>query len=194
MKTKTLLALAVGSMLAALSRTRAHTQDISFTYRMGAGFPGDINRVHPFSAIPGLINQTLPPRLYGDPVLYDGTNGFRGFQTTDATTPVKIAGVAVRPYPTQQSSGGMTSTFGVGVPALNQPLDVLQDGFIMAKVNGSTLPVKGGGVWVYVAASNGAHVLGGFEAAAGTSLLLVSNAEWVGPPDANGIAELRIFS
>ena len=53
---------------------RSSTRDVAFTYRMGAGFPGDINRTQPFSAVPSLINTTTPPRAYGDPVLVKITN------------------------------------------------------------------------------------------------------------------------
>lgn len=190
---KHLLSLAVAAMLASMTRTRAHTQDVAFTFRMGAGFPGDVNRTHPASIVAGLIDQANPVRLFGDPVLGNGANGYRGFQLTDTATPVLIQGVAVRPYPTQQTSGGMSSSFGTGAPALNQPIDVLEHGFIMAKCNYGT-PVKGGAVYVRITASATVHVLGGFEGQSDTTnSVLVTNAEWAGPPDASGIAEIRVW-
>lgn len=193
---QSLIALAVADALAVMAIKRAHTQDVAFQFRMGAGFPGDVNRTHPASIIPGLnVSATQVVRLYGDAVLIEAaSNGYRGFETTDTTTPISIAGVAVRPYPTQQTSGGMTATFGVGVPPVNQPLDVLTDGYIMVQVNNGT-PVKGGLVYVYVAASSTPHVLGsGFETAAGSNLVLVTNAKFNGPADANGVAEIHVWS
>jgi len=193
--------VALAVMIAAGFSVRAATRDVAMTYRMGAGFAGDVNRTRPMLITPALINTSVQsPRLYGDPVLIDAsTNSVRGFVVGDTTTPTKIYGVAVRPYPTQQSSGGMSATLqttGTGV-AINttQPLDVLEQGFIMVKVNSGTGSVtKGSAVYVWFAASSGAHVQGGFEGAAtGGSTALISNARFNGPPDANGIAELEVW-
>jgi hypothetical protein len=196
MTKKTLLAVAVQSALGVMFRSRAHmTQDVAFGYRMGAGFPGDVNRTHPAGIVPGLLNTSVQsPRLFGDPVIVDtATNSYRGFVAGDVTSPTFIDGVLVRPYPTQQTSGGMTASFGTGAPAAGQPCDVLEDGFIMVKVNNGGTPTKDGAVYVYTAVSSGNHVQGGFEAAAGANLMLINNAVFNGPPDANGIAELRVW-
>lgn len=192
---KSLLALAVTSALGAMFSTRAFTTDAAFPFRMGAGFPGDVNRTHPFNVMPGLMNSSVQAvRLYGDPVIVDtATNSYRGVTAADTAT-LSIDGVAVRPYPVQQTTGGMSASFGTAVPPTNQPLDVITDGYVMAKVNNSGTPTKKGAVYVYTAASNAGHVQGGFESAAGANLSLVSNAFWVGPPDAAGIAELHILA
>lgn len=203
MKTfKTLpIVAALAGAFAQMSRKRARTQDNnSFTYRMGAGFPGDVNRTHPASILPGLMDATSPIGLYGDPCLIDGTShNYRAFIAGDGSaTPTKLAGVLVRPYPTQQQSGGMTSTIGTGSPPTGTPatpIDVLTMGYIMAKCNnfGVNAPVKGGAVFVWCAASSGAHVQGGFEAAANsTNTVPVTNAFWNGPTDANGVTEISV--
>lgn len=190
---KTLLALALAGVIAAMSSKRAETHDISYDSRMPSGFPGDPNRTHPFSILPGLANTSVQaPRLYGDPLIIDSaTSSYRGITTSDTAT-FACDGVLVRPYPTQQTSGGMTSAIGAAAPNLLQPIDVLNDGYIMVKLNGSTASTKGGAVFVYTAASNGAHVQGGFEAAAGASLTLVSNMRFNGPAGPDGVVEASV--
>jgi hypothetical protein len=193
---KTLLALAASALMAGASICRAKTHDVAFGFRMGAGFPGDVNRTHPASIVPGLINTSVQaPRLYGDGLLIDGaTSSYRGFVLGD--TAVKLAGIAVRPYPTQQATGGMSSALGASTPPTSGIMDVLNDGFIMVKANnfGTTPPVKGGVVYVWIAASSGNQVQGGFTATNGTTnTLAMSNAYWTGPADSNGIAEIQVF-
>lgn len=195
---KSLIHMAVLAALGAASFAgRARTHDIAFTFRMGAGFPGEVNRTHPASIYASAMHATQPVRLYGDACLYDGaTNTVRGFQAGD-TAVTKQAGVLVRPYPTQQTSGGMTSTIGgAGVPVSNQPADVLEDGAIMVKCNnfGVNAPTKGGAVFVWCTASAGNNVQGGFQAAASAgNTAAIVNAYWNGPCDANGIAEMIVF-
>lgn len=190
---KSLLSAAVGLAIIAMSAAWKFTQDISFPFRMGAGFPGDVNRTHPVSIVPGLMNSSVQaPRLFGDPVIIDdATNSYRGITTADTST-FACDGIVCRPYPTQQTTGGLTSTIGTGAPATNQPVDICSDGFIMAKCNNSGAPTKGDPVYVYTAASTGGHVQGGLEAASGSNLTLISNAFWNGPVDASGVGEIRV--
>ena len=195
---KSLLALAVASLIAASARpSRAITNDVAFGFRMGAGFPGDINRGVPFSAEPALMNFTSPVRLYGDPVLIDSaTNSVRGFLVGD-TAITAIDGVLVRPYPIQQTTGGMSAAIGAAVPPQERAaVDILTDGYIMVKCNnfGVNPPTKGGLVFVRTAATSGNLVQGGFHAADdGANAIEITNAEWNGPADAQGIAELRTW-
>ena len=175
---------------------RARTHDVAFTYRMGAGYPGDVNRTHPASILPGLMNVTNPVRLYGDPVLVDtATNSYRGFLAGD-TAITKLAGVLVRPYPTQQTTGGMASSFGAAVPPVTGVVDVLEDGYVIVRCNNfaAQQPTKGGAVYVWIAASTGAHVQGGFESVSSGSTVTISNAMWNGPTDANGVTELKVWT
>lgn len=170
---------------------RARTCDVAFTYRMGAGFAGDVNRTHPFSVEPALIDASAPPLGYGLAVLADAaSNGVRQIAAGDQGT-VYIYGVTVRPYPTQQQSGGMSSPFGSVTPPASGVIDVLRMGYIMVPIVGAV--AKGGLVYVWAAASGGGHLQGGFEAAssAGNTIALpITLAEFNGPADANGIGEL----
>lgn len=175
---------------------RARVGDVAFTYRMGAGFAGDINRTHPVSVAARKINQTNPPTFFGQAVLYDGaTNSARAVLVADNGI-TQIAGVVARPYPIQDP--GTTSPFGAqtfntGTPPLNQPVDVVEFGYILVPVVGT--PTLGGAVFIWTAAASGNHVVGGFEAAASagnTSALATASYFFNGPPDANGLVELAI--
>lgn len=171
----------------ALDLGRHRTCDVAFPYRMGAGFPGDVNRSHPFSVEPTLMSLVLPVLLYGLGVVIEtATNKVRGVQPGDTD----LYGIAVRPYPIQQGSGGMSAAFGTAVPPLTQPLDVLKLGYIMASIVGA--PLKGGTVYVWSAASAGAHVQGGFEAAnpGGSGFAVSARCTFNGPTDANGVGEI----
>jgi len=195
---KSLIALAVLALSSA-SLTRARTNDISYQYRMGAGFPGDVNRTHPFSVLPVLMTPTLANkvRLYGDPVLIDAANNaVRGYITGDTAT--AVYGFLVRPYPTQQTTGGMASAIGAAVPPDGPAVvDVLREGYMIARCNNfATLqPAKGGAVYVRIAATAGALIQGGLTSAAdGANTLLLTNVKWVGPTDSNGVTEIEMLA
>lgn len=175
---------------------RARTCDIAFGYRMGVGFPGDVNRTHPFSVLPGLINTTNPPRAYGEAVLFGTTNDYRAVIAADqSATAQKIAGVMVRPYPTQQQSGGMSSAFGTAVPPTSGVGDFLHQGFILVKGKAGMTVKKGDPCYIWAIATAGANIQGEFQAAAtASSTVLCSNARYNGPADANGNVEIEVWS
>lgn len=179
---------------AVIHRGRAYTRDIAFTYRMPAGFAGDVNRTHPASIEPGLPDATNPPQYYGQAVVIDATShNVRALGVVDDSALTDIWGVAVRPYPIQQSTGGMSSAFGNSVPPPTQPIDILKSGYIMVPVSNAGVPVKGGAVWVWAKPANAGHVQGGFETATAVgSIALPINYQWNGGPDANGVAEIII--
>lgn len=182
-------------------KIRAKTRDATFTYRMGAGFAGDVNRIHPASIEPVLLDQTAgaTPNAYGIPVLYSANNlGVRMINATTDAAITKIDGILVRPYPFQQAtaqavygsvpfSTGATSGFGGVIPFVG---DILKSGYVMVFVVGT--PAKGAPIFLWVAAPSGNHVTGGFEAVASgaNTIQLVSNSYFNGPPDANGITEI----
>lgn len=186
---KTLLALAA---MLALPITRARTGDVAFPYRMGAGNAGDVNRMHPASILPGMMHATVPPLLYGNPTWIDtASNTYKGFSAGD-TAKVTIDGMLVRPYPTQQAN--TSQGLGAATPQAGQAQDFLESGFMLVKVNAGT-PTKKGAVFVWCAADSGAHKQGGFETAAtGGSTAAINNAYYNGPPDANGITEIRVWN
>lgn len=189
------------NMLAALlaavgfnTATRATTRDTAYTFRMGTGYPGDISRAEFARVVPGLVDATTPPRLAGDAVLVNtSANTYRGFVVGDTTTPVTVDGVAVRSFPTQQTSGGMSSALGASVLPTSGVMDVLREGFIMVKVNGAV--TKKGPAYVWIAATAGNNIQGGFVATlTGGSSVLVSNARFTGPAGPDGVAELEVWA
>lgn len=175
---------------------RSKTRDIAITYRMQTGFPGDISR-HQFSSLPGLMDTTNPVLLYGNPALINtAANTYRGFLAGD-TALTKADGICVRPYPTQQSSGGMAASIGTAAPPVGPAsADFLNEGFCIARCNNfvAQQPTKGGAVYIWCAASAGAHVQGGFESAAsgGNTAGPITNLKWNGPTDSNGNTEIQI--
>ena len=79
----------------------------------------------------------------------------------------------------------------IGQYAPGEPVSVFQRGCINVKCQKGT-PAIDGTVYVRVAAS-GNYTVGGFEAEAdGTNTVALLNAQWGGPADGNGVAELRI--
>lgn len=170
---------------------------VAFAFRMGAGFPGDVNRGHPASIEPALIDATSPPTSYGQPVLADTTSeGVRPFAAGDTAITV-IWGITVRPFPMQASTGTAYggAAFGASTPPTTGAIDVLRSGYIMA----TPLPAasaavnKGSPVFVWCAAPTGAHVTGGIESSASggnTAALDPNRYQFNGPADANGNAEI----
>lgn len=176
---------------------RAFTRDAAFVYRMGAGFPGDVNRTHPADIEPVLQSGT-PFTAYGQAVVIaaDGTNGVRPLGAGDAAL-TKIWGVTVRPFPTQQRSGGDSASLGSATPPTTGTADVLKHGYIMVKVPATDpAPAKGGAVFVRVANSPGADdPVGGFKTQAdggNTAALDTDRYVFNGPADANGNVELIV--
>lgn len=179
---------------AARKIVRAKTRDVAFQFRMGTGFPGDVNRFHPASIEPNQNNATNPLDVYGNAVVVNSAdNTVRKILTSDSAI-TTIYGIGVRPYPTQTMTGGPNAAFGVGSVNVNQPLDVLRSGYFFSKVNTSGgTPAKDGTVYLWVAASTGTHVLGGFEAAAsGGNTVALTNVFFNGPTGSDGVGELFI--
>lgn len=186
---KKILAPLAAGVASALSRHR--TNDVAFPYRMGAGFAGDINRIHPFQSLPGMQNATNPIAAYGFPFLIASDGTYRGLVAAD-TAIVAIDGVLARPYPTQQFN--LTQGLGVATPPLStdkQILDGLYAGWILTKLPTGQTATKKGAVFIWIATSTGAHVQGGFESVAtGGSTIALTDWFFNGPPDAAGITEI----
>lgn len=203
---KKLLALAIGAVFARhaekprgtfVGRRRFVDADpMVFTGRMPAGIAGDVSRYHPVSVEPCLIDPAHPPLAFGIPVLNSAASaGVRPFGVADQSDAVDVVpwGFSVRPFPTQQATGGMTSTFGGGTPPATGEIDVLRSGYIMSAIPVGQAPNKGDPVYVWCAASAGLHVQGGVEAvfsAGNTAKLVTGRFTFNGPPDASGNVEI----
>jgi hypothetical protein len=173
---------------------RAKFKDVAFKYRMGAGYPGDVNRTHPVDILPSLMDTTNPPTAFGQAVVIDATShAIRKIIATDDAN-ISLYGITVRPYPFQQAQ--TNQNFGaVGIGASGLPVsgevDVMCRGFMIVAVPTGQTPLKGNPVYVWYEASTGSHVQGGFEAQASAgNTIEVLNAYWNSSADANGYAEI----
>ena len=167
-----------------------------FKYRMGAGFAGDVNRTHPAEIEAALTDVTHPPTKYGWVGVLDATShNVRQVIASDQSDATLLLpfGLLVRPYPFQQQSGGMSAAFGDATPPIAGIQDWLRSGLIMVKLNaGVTAPVKGGRVYVWAAATSGAHVQGGFETDFSSTNTVELDARYTynGPADSDGVTEV----
>ena len=151
---------------------------------MSHGFAGSYARQ------PDMITNTAP--LGGTVAIVFGTPLVRG--ENGAVVPMgagntgnQFIGVAGR----EVKSPAELYSQNVGQYAPGEPVSVFQRGCINVKCQKGT-PTVDGAVYVRVTAS-GDYPAGGFEAEAdGASTMVLPNAQWNGPADNHGVAELRI--
>ncbi len=155
---------------------------------MTAGFAGSYARQ------PDMIVNTRPaggsaPIPFGAPLVYSGTDVVQMGASATAAQFVGVAGQELKSSLTylEQSQGQYNP---------GDPVSVFQRGSIQVYCQRGT-PALGGAVYVRITA-NGSYetaVVGGFEAEADSAnTVQLTNAQWGGPPDANGIAELVILT
>jgi hypothetical protein len=92
-------------------------RDVSFTYRMGAGFAGDVNRTHPVEIEAALMDVNDPVAAYGQMGLYDvADNTIRAFRAADQSDAAEVTpfGALVRPFPLQAPAGSSNAAQGLG--------------------------------------------------------------------------------
>jgi hypothetical protein len=155
---------------------------------MTAGFAGSYSRQ------PDMIVNTRPAGgsaaiPFGAPLVYsEGTVVQMGADATAAQF-VGVAGREIKSSLTylEQSPGEYNP---------GDPVSVFQRGSIQVKCQRGT-PALGGAVYVRITynSSYSSAQVGGFEAEADSSnTVQLTNAQWGGAPDANGIAELVILT
>lgn len=190
------------------------TRDVAFTFRMGAGSPGEVTRIHPASIFAHLndASGSNPLTYFGQASLFhQATNTVRAVDHTDDTalgnTTVALAGVSVRPFPFQDSGAGETfgaAAFNAGGPPAGGIVDMMTKGSILVTQNQPTGTYAVGsslGSAVYVRVTTGTTAgfttlaVGGFENVVdpiAANQFIAANAYWNGPADTSGIAELII--
>jgi hypothetical protein len=172
-------------------KVRDAASPYALTYRMPAGFPGDVSRFPRAVIDPCLVDPTGAYALQpGMPVVVNpANNGVRPLVAGDNAL-TRIYGIVVRVFPEQQTTGGMTSALGnSSIPG--PTASILRSGYIIVPINGT--PAKDGQVFIWVAASAAPHVQGGWETAASggnTITLPLSAADFNGGIDGSGIGEL----
>ena len=170
----------------------------SFLTRMGAGFPGDVNRSNAGQTItPEAADPANPIPAYGVPVALNSTGtGLRPLAATD--TAANVYGLLVREFPVQSAP---PNTYGAGqslstpaVPPTQGPLSRMARGFMTINVNAGSMAsaVKGAQAYAWTAATTTGHTQGNFEAAASAgNTIVVPGAFFRGAVDANGNCEIE---
>ena len=185
--------------LPGISRGRCFTTDSAFLLRMPAGIPGEVNRqwasVIESVGITG-AGLTNAPTAYGQPVVIDATSQLARMLTAGDTA---IYGVLARPFPISSAgSGGVVPgtnyPYGAGSVPASGAVDVLRSGYISVVLNtGATNAVKGGLVYVWIAATTTGHAQDGWEtSSSGGNTINVPNWYYMGAADANGNTEVSI--
>ena len=144
---------------------------------------------------PDMIINTRPaggesPINFGLAVVYDENKNV--VLPTASSTADQFIGVASREINTALNYLEQ----GVGQYAPGDAVSVFQRGAINVKCQNGT-PKIGADVYIRVKANTAypKAVVGGFEAVSDTtSSVKITNAQWAGSADANGIAELRILT
>ena len=155
---------------------------------MTAGYAGSYARQ------PDMIVVTRPAGgsaniPFGAPLVYSGTDVVQMGASATATQFVGVAGREIKSSLTylEQSPGQY---------APGDAVSVFERGSIQVFCQRGT-PALGGAVYVRITASGSYEtaVVGGFEAEADSSnTVQLTNCQWGGPADANGIAELVILT
>lgn len=160
------------------------------TTSMPLGSPGDLTRDVRECTVEAYYNSTTVPVLgFGLPVKL-GAQAMSATGIVAADVGSSIVGFSVREYPSYPGGSMANLAAGAGIPMAGA-IGILKKGYMAVKVNAGT-PVKEGIVYVRIAAPAGAKVIGGIEAVAdGANTIVVPNAQFMGPADADGNAEIR---
>lgn len=157
---------------------------VAYTYRLPAGIPGTVHRIEAATIEPQEIDPTAPPSAYG--VAVKVVSGrVQALASGDAVG--AIYGINVRDFPGVASQDPL----GTSTPPTKGGASILKRGYINVLLGGATAAVKGGAVYVRVAAAAAGKPIGGFEAAAdSTNTVVLPNSYFMGPADAYGNTEI----
>ena len=145
----------------------------AFLTRMPTGVAGTVTRATVSITKPIVLDTANVPASYGLPVKLVGDK----IQACTAASDT-VYGFIVRPYPSQQTTGGMTASLGAGAPLGGTVVDVLVSGYITV--------VSAGGTPSKTAAVN-LSAAGAVTAGAGTA---IPRAMFEGAADTSGNVEL----
>jgi hypothetical protein len=150
-------------------------QALAFTYRMPAGFPGTITRTYATKVEPGVIDTASPPLFFGQGVTFDSTAlAIRPPLTTDSG----IIGVTVRSFPTQGNFPASPAVDPIGTAncPLQGEVDLMVSGYMAVTLSGTTSVNRYSPAFVWMGATSGSHVNGGFEGSANFTYVTAPNA------------------
>ncbi len=159
---------------------------VAYTTRMPAGFPGRISREDSLTVETHVIDSNSPPTVYGQPAkLVSG-------KLQAAGADADVYGLLVAPYPTQSATTGL----GAATPPTSGLADVLRRGYMTVAVARGTAVAGPAGTVSYRTTTNGGALAGQYEGddtnvgKGDSDCIELTKATWMGPADANGIAEL----
>jgi hypothetical protein len=175
---------------------RRRTRDISFTAQSPVGSIGDLTRSVPAAKVlPYANDPTNPVASFGLAVLATTNNTVRGVLASD-TAITNIFGIAVRPFPFQVQSATNfgAQSFSNLTAAPSGLLGILKAGPMLVYCNSAQAPsaTLESPAFLWIAASTGTHIQGGFETAAvsGSTIALPPSVYFNGPGDPTGAIEL----
>lgn len=161
---------------------------ISYLYRMPAGIPGAVNRIESATIEPEIPDPVNGPTAYGVFVKWGASGVVPAVAAGDVTWPTVLAGLAVRPFPVQETVAAGNEAFNVGTPDLSRPIDILKRGYMTVALAGTATPAKGNQVYLVTTAAAG-YVAGTISASA-TNATAVPYCVFQGAQDSNGYVEI----
>jgi len=142
----------------------------AYTFRMPAGFAGDLQRAEVATIESQQIDSNTPPNAFGVPVKLVGGK-LQPIAAGDAAS--VVYGFYLRPYPIQ---GNGTDPLGTSTPPTSGNGDVLRRGYSNVQLNGTTAAAKNGPVYMRVGNASTGKPIGGIEAAAENTVASTANA------------------
>ena len=132
----------------------------AFTYRMGAGVPGDITRQSPATIESQIFDPNNAFASYG---LFGKFASGKFIPVGSGDASAAVYGMLVRPNPITGANG--SDPLGTSVPPLSGIANVLRRGYANVKSNAGT-PALNGAVYIRVGNASTGKPISGIEAAA----------------------------
>jgi hypothetical protein len=156
----------------------------AIVYRMPFGVPGDLSRLAAQATVEGQIFGATAFTAYGVPVKLSSGTVIPAVGSGDA-----IYGFLVRPFPVTGASA--SDPLGTAVPPATGMANVLRRGYLNVYVQlGAATCALGSAVYFRTASASGGQPLGGIEGATSGNNTAITGAAFMGPADANGMAEI----
>lgn len=167
----------------------------AITFRMAYAIPGDLAQGAGRANVKAEVFGTTPFLSYGvAATLSSGT--VIPINSNLGATANSVYGWLVRPFPLQEfaSPSSTLNTSLSALPPTSGIANIMTEGYIGVFVqSGASSVVEGGIVYIYYAATSGAHIIGGVEGTTSGSNFAVTNTTnsrktcyFTGPCDANG--------
>lgn len=159
----------------------------SILYRASSGVAGDVTRPDDTTVESGLLNAAAAPAAFGAPVKV--VSG-KFEKIADSDTAAVFYGILSRVAPS--IAGDLNQTFAGGTPNTDAVQGIVVKGYVNVVCTVGT-PVRGGTVYMRVAAGTGKNV-GDLEATAdGANNVALSGVTWaVDGKDSSNVTEIRI--